>query len=172
MKSCNICHDLHGMVWLQGWWKENETKLQQPLGFIHCKQQGFCPPGWAFWLQTELCYPLKKQGPCQSGSIFYWNKALGQAECGCHQGQAWKQYFWPINSMCYEHGSKGPCPSGTVFSYNSTSRTTQCSCSSQSPEYYQKTNQCFAKFSQEPCNKVNFVCNYWLMYMIFAAVYA
>jgi len=138
---------------VHGWWKENESKQHKPLGFVHCRQQGFCPPGWAFWLPTELCYPLKKQGPCQSGSIFYLNKAEGQAECGCYKEHGWKQYHWPINSMCYEHGSRGPCPSGSVFSYNSTTKTTQCSCSPQSPEYHLKTNQCYPKFSQEMCNK-------------------
>jgi len=138
---------------VKAWLNQSESNVLEPLGFVHCKQEGYCPPGWAFWFATELCYPLKRQGPCQTGSIFYWDKETGQAECGCRKEMGWRRYYWPISSTCHEHWSRGPCPPGTIFSYNSTSKMTQCSCSSLSPGYHSLTDRCYSKFSQEPCNK-------------------
>jgi len=97
----------------------SEPIKMEPLGFVHCKQRGFCPVNWSFWPATELCYPLNSQGPCQSGSIFRWNAKSLQVECSCEaphpsntsdvldRATSWRPYYWPTSATCHEHLSNG-----------------------------------------------------------------
>ena len=97
----------------------SEPIKMEPLGFVHCKQRGFCPVNWSFWPATELCYPLNSQGPCQSGSIFRWNAKSLQVECSCEaphpsntsdaldRATSWRPYYWPTSATCHEHFSSG-----------------------------------------------------------------
>lgn len=101
--------------------QQYEPSKVEPLGFVHCKQRGYCPANWGFWSATELCYPFDSQGPCQSGSLFRWNVVSQQAECGCQSaiiyqssvkndtlaGSSWRPYFWPISATCHEHHTNG-----------------------------------------------------------------
>ena len=118
---------------------------------VHCKERGSCPSGWAFWPATELCYPLNSQGPCHSGSLFYWNRRTQQAQCGCAEEEL-KDYYWPISATCHEHNSQGPCKLGQVFVYNNVTQTTQCSCSPRLRHFHGATGKCFEKFTNGPCS--------------------
>ena len=109
---------------LQAWLGQiSESNKMEPLGFVHCKQKGFCPINWSFWPATELCYPLNSQGPCQSGSIFRWNTTSAQVECSCEapphpsndsatdgivdRATSWRPYYWHTSATCHEHFSSG-----------------------------------------------------------------
>ncbi|KAK4002342.1 uncharacterized protein LOC116936651 [Daphnia magna] len=152
---------------VQAWLgQQYEPSKVEPLGFVHCKQRGYCPANWGFWPATELCYPFDSQGPCQSGSLFRWNVVTQQAECGCQSaviyqsstkndtlaGSSWRPFFWPISATCHEHHTNGPCKLGEVFGYNQSAQMTQCSCSKQLPSYHAESGQCFEKYTRGPCS--------------------
>jgi len=122
----------------------------EPLAMVHCKRRGSCQDGWAFWPATELCYPLYSQGPCHSGSLFYWNSRSQQAQCGCAE-QELRNHFWPISATCHEHFSQGPCKVGQVFTYDNATQATQCWCSPRLRHYHAETGQCYEKFTRGPC---------------------